>query len=170
MIQTREPSGPWEIVHMDWVAVIPPGNDRRNNTLLVIFDRFSNTPIFLPCHIDDTAMDTALLIWNRVVSCTGIFTNIISERYLNFTSALCTNLYQLFGTKLSCYTAYHPQSDLPAERMIQTVEDMVIRVCEYSPELKDCDRFTHDWCTLIPELELEYKKLFMRVPIKLLLF
>ncbi|MBW0567815.1 hypothetical protein O181_107530 [Austropuccinia psidii MF-1] len=109
---------------MDWVTGLPPGGDRNYNSCLVIFDRFSKTPIFLPCHKDGTAMDTALLIWNRVVSWTGIFTNIISDRDTKFISALWTNLHQLFGTKSSFSTAYHPQTDGCAERMIQTLEDM----------------------------------------------
>ncbi|MBW0553924.1 hypothetical protein O181_093639 [Austropuccinia psidii MF-1] len=142
---------------MDWVTNLPPGGDRSYNAFLVIVDRFSKTPIFLPCHKDDTAMDTALLMWNRVVSWTGIFTNIISYRDPKFTSALWKNLHQLFGTKLSFSTAYHPQTDGLAERMIQTLEDMVRRLCAYGLEFKDCDGFTHDWCTLLPELELEYK-------------
>ncbi|MBW0510737.1 hypothetical protein O181_050452 [Austropuccinia psidii MF-1] len=41
--------------------------------------------------------------------------------------------------------------------MIQTLEDMVRRFCAYVLELKDCDGFTHDWCTLFPALELAYK-------------
>ncbi|MBW0592215.1 hypothetical protein O181_131930, partial [Austropuccinia psidii MF-1] len=142
---------------MDWVTGLPPGGDRSYNACLVIVDRFSKTPIFLPCHKDDTAMDTALLIWNRVVSWTGIFTNIISDRDPKFTSALWTNLHQLFGTKLSFSTAYHPQTDGLAERMIQTLEDMVRRFCAYGLEFKDCDGFTHDWCTQLPALELAYK-------------
>ncbi|MBW0588011.1 hypothetical protein O181_127726, partial [Austropuccinia psidii MF-1] len=56
------PSRPWEIGHMDWVTGLPPGGDRSYNSFLVIVDRFSKTPILLPCHKDDTAMDTALLI------------------------------------------------------------------------------------------------------------
>ncbi|MBW0474396.1 hypothetical protein O181_014111 [Austropuccinia psidii MF-1] len=121
MIKIQEPSKPWEIVHMNWVIGLPPGGDRSYNSFLVIFDRFSKTPIFLPCHKDDTAMDKALLIWNGVVSCTRIFTNIISERDPMFTSALWTNLHQLFGTKLSFSTSYHPQADGLAEGMIQTL-------------------------------------------------
>ncbi|MBW0582515.1 hypothetical protein O181_122230 [Austropuccinia psidii MF-1] len=101
-------------------------------------------------------MDTALLIWNRVVSWTGIFTNIISDRDPKFTSALWTNLHQLFGTKPSFSTAYHPQTDSLAERMIQTLEDMVRRFCAYGLEFKDSDGFTHNWCTLLPALELAY--------------
>ncbi|MBW0574807.1 hypothetical protein O181_114522 [Austropuccinia psidii MF-1] len=41
--------------------------------------------------------------------------------------------------------------------MIQTLEDMVRRVCAYGLEFKDFDGFTHDWCTLLPALELAYK-------------
>ncbi|MBW0559101.1 hypothetical protein O181_098816 [Austropuccinia psidii MF-1] len=117
----QEPNRPWEIVHMNWVTGPPPGGDRSYNACLVIVQRFSKTPIFLPCHKDDTAMDTAPLIWNRVVPRTGIHTNIISDRDPKFTSALWTNLHQLFGTKLSFSTAYHPKTDGLAEMMIQTL-------------------------------------------------
>ncbi|MBW0510384.1 hypothetical protein O181_050099 [Austropuccinia psidii MF-1] len=88
MIKIQEPSRPWKIVNMDWVTVLPPGGERSYNSCLVIVDRFSKTKIFLPCHKDDTAMDTALLIWNRVLSWTGIFTKIISGRGPKYTSAL----------------------------------------------------------------------------------
>ncbi|MBW0508131.1 hypothetical protein O181_047846 [Austropuccinia psidii MF-1] len=109
---------------MHWVTGLPPGGDRSYNACLVIVDRFSKNPIFLQCHKDETTRDTALLIWNIVVSWTGIFTNIISDRDPKFTSALWTNLHQLFGTMFSFSTAYHPQTDGLAERMIQTLEDM----------------------------------------------
>ncbi|MBW0516638.1 hypothetical protein O181_056353 [Austropuccinia psidii MF-1] len=69
-------------------------------------------------------MDTALLTWKRVISWTGIFTKIISDRDCKLTSALWTNINQLFGTKLYFSTSYHPQTDGLAERMIQILEDM----------------------------------------------
>ncbi|MBW0498446.1 hypothetical protein O181_038161 [Austropuccinia psidii MF-1] len=137
----------------DWST---SGCDRSYNECLVIVDRFCKTAIFFPCHKDATAMDKALLIWNRVISWTGIFTNIIVERDPKLTSALWKNLNQLFETKLSLSTAYHPQTDGLAERMIQTLEDMVRIFCAYGLELKDCDRFIHDWCSLLPELGLAY--------------
>ncbi|MBW0593473.1 hypothetical protein O181_133188 [Austropuccinia psidii MF-1] len=34
---------------------------------------------------------------------------------------------------------------------------MIRLFCAYGLEFKDSDGFTHDWCTLIPALELEYK-------------
>ncbi|MBW0531952.1 hypothetical protein O181_071667 [Austropuccinia psidii MF-1] len=125
MTHIQEPSTPWEVVHMDWVTALPPGGDKSYNACLVIVDRYRKTPIFLPFHKDDTAMDTALLIWNRVISHTGIFKNIISDRDPRLTSALWTILHNLLGTKLSFSTAYHPQTDGLAEKMIQTLEDMI---------------------------------------------
>ncbi|MBW0517290.1 hypothetical protein O181_057005 [Austropuccinia psidii MF-1] len=106
--------------------------------------------MFLQCHKDDTAMDTAIMIWNKVISHTGLCQNIISDRDPKFTSALWKNLHNLFETKLSFSTAYHPQTDGLAERMIQTLEEMIRRFCVYGLEFKDSDGFTHDWCTLIP--------------------
>ncbi|MBW0545336.1 hypothetical protein O181_085051 [Austropuccinia psidii MF-1] len=92
MIKIKEPRRPWKMFHIYWVTGLPPGGDRSINACLVIFDRFGKTQIFLPCHKDDTAMDTALLISNRVISYTGIFRNVISERDPKFTSALWKNL------------------------------------------------------------------------------
>ncbi|MBW0510226.1 hypothetical protein O181_049941 [Austropuccinia psidii MF-1] len=157
MIKIQEPSRPWEIVHMDGVTGLSPGGDKIYHAFLVIVEIFGETPIFLPCHKDDTAMDTALLIWNRVVSWAGIFTNIISDKDPKFTSKLWTNLDQLFGTKLSFSTAYHSQDDGLSERMTQTLEGMVRRLCAYVLELKDCDGFAYNWCTLLQALELAYK-------------
>ncbi|MBW0560370.1 hypothetical protein O181_100085, partial [Austropuccinia psidii MF-1] len=119
MIHIQEPKSPLEVVHMDWVTALPPSGDKSYNTCLVIVDGYRKTPIFLPCHKDDTAMDTAFLLWK-----------------------------------------YHPQTDGLAERMIQTLEDMIRRFCAYGLEFKNSDSFTHDWCTLIPALELAYKTSF----------
>ncbi|MBW0504226.1 hypothetical protein O181_043941 [Austropuccinia psidii MF-1] len=68
-----------------------------------------------------------------------------SKRDPKFTSDIWTNLHQLFGTKLSFSEAYHPQTDATAERMLQTLEDMVRRFCAYFLQLEDLDGFTHDW-------------------------
>ncbi|MBW0498650.1 hypothetical protein O181_038365 [Austropuccinia psidii MF-1] len=41
--------------------------------------------------------------------------------------------------------------------MIQNLKDMVRRFCAYGLELKDHNGFTHDWCMLLPALQLAYK-------------
>ncbi|MBW0528920.1 hypothetical protein O181_068635 [Austropuccinia psidii MF-1] len=156
MIRIQEPKSPWQIVNMDWVTAIPPGGARSYNACLLLVERYSKTPIFLPCHKDDTAIDTEIMIWNKVISHTGLFQNIMSDKDPKFTSALWTSLHNLFGTNLSFSTAYHSQTDGLAERMIQTSEDMMRIFCAYGLELKYSYGFTHDWCTLIPALELAY--------------
>ncbi|MBW0549455.1 hypothetical protein O181_089170 [Austropuccinia psidii MF-1] len=111
MIQIQEPKSPWEIVHMDWVTGLPPGGDRSYNSCLVLVDRYRKTPMFSPCHKDETAMDTARMTWNEFSIHTGLFQNIISDRDPKFTSELWKNHHKLFETKLSVSTSYHPQTD-----------------------------------------------------------
>ncbi|MBW0559493.1 hypothetical protein O181_099208 [Austropuccinia psidii MF-1] len=110
----------------------------RNNTLLLIFIE-EILKEFNPAH--------------GVHNCGPV----PGDRDPKFTSALWTNFHNLFGTKLSFSTAYHPQTDGLAEIRIQTLEDMIRIFCAYGLELKDSDGFTHDWCTLIPALELADK-------------
>ncbi|MBW0560171.1 hypothetical protein O181_099886 [Austropuccinia psidii MF-1] len=79
MIQIQEPKSPWEIVHMVWVTALPPSGDRSFNACVVLVDRYSKTPMFLPFNKDDTAMYTAIMIFNRVISHKGLFQNIIID-------------------------------------------------------------------------------------------
>ncbi|MBW0531617.1 hypothetical protein O181_071332 [Austropuccinia psidii MF-1] len=76
---------------------------------------------FLPCHKEETAMDTALLFWNNIISTCGVPKIIISDRDPKFTSEFLTNLYDMLGTKIEFYTDYHPKTDGLSERMIQTM-------------------------------------------------
>ncbi|MBW0468549.1 hypothetical protein O181_008264 [Austropuccinia psidii MF-1] len=136
---------------MELVTSLPPGGDRSYNACLVIVDKYSKTPILLPCHKDDTDMATALSISNRVISQTFLFKNIISDRDSKFTSALWEKLHNLLSTKLSFSTAYHPQADGLAKRMIQTLEDMIRRFCTYGLEFKESHDFSYDLCSLIQD-------------------
>ncbi|MBW0518559.1 hypothetical protein O181_058274 [Austropuccinia psidii MF-1] len=79
-IHIQEPSTPCKVVHMNLVTAFLPGGEKRYNSWLVILDKYSKTPIFLEFHKDYTAMDTAILILERVISHTGLFKNIISNR------------------------------------------------------------------------------------------
>ncbi|MBW0462054.1 hypothetical protein O181_001769 [Austropuccinia psidii MF-1] len=71
MIHIKEPKSPLEVGHMDWVTVLPPSGEKGDNGCLVIVDRYRKKPIFLPYHKDDTATDTAVILWNRAVSHTA---------------------------------------------------------------------------------------------------
>ncbi|MBW0471299.1 hypothetical protein O181_011014 [Austropuccinia psidii MF-1] len=79
-----------------------------------------------------------------------------SDRDPKFTSELWTNLYDMVGTKLAFSTAYHPQTDGLAERMIHTMEEILRRFCAYGIEYKHHEEYTHDWITLLPAVQLSY--------------
>ncbi|MBW0462878.1 hypothetical protein O181_002593 [Austropuccinia psidii MF-1] len=152
----EEPKNPWETINMDWVTGLVPGSKENFNTSLVIVDRYSKSVRCLPFHKEETAMDTALLFWNNIISTCGVPKLIISERDPKFKSELCTNIYEVLGTKLEFSTAYHPQTDGLAERMIQTMEDILRRLCEHGMEYKDHKGYNYDWVTLLPPVQPAY--------------
>ncbi|MBW0548714.1 hypothetical protein O181_088429 [Austropuccinia psidii MF-1] len=92
----EEPKHPWETINMDWVTGLFPGGKENFNAFLIISDRFSKSIRCLPCHKEDTAMDTALLFWNNIISTHGVPKIIISDRdplsYLNFGQTCMTCL------------------------------------------------------------------------------
>ncbi|MBW0531571.1 hypothetical protein O181_071286 [Austropuccinia psidii MF-1] len=141
---------------MDWVTALVPGGKENFNACLIIVDRFRKSVRCLPCHKEDTAMDTAFLFWNNIISTYGVPRTIISDRDPKFTSEIWTNFYEMLGTKLLFSTAYHPHKDGLAERMIQTMKDILRRFCAYGTEYKDHEGYTHDLVTLLPAVQLAY--------------
>ncbi|MBW0526348.1 hypothetical protein O181_066063 [Austropuccinia psidii MF-1] len=57
---------------------------------------------------------------------------------------------------LNFFIAYHSQTDGPAERMIQTMEDILRRFCAYEMEYKYHEEYTHDWVSLLPAVQRAY--------------
>ncbi|MBW0470000.1 hypothetical protein O181_009715 [Austropuccinia psidii MF-1] len=153
---TEEPKHPWETINIDWVTVLFPGGKENFNGFLIVVDRFSKSMRCLPCHKEDTAMDTVLLFWNNIISTCGVPKIIISDRDPTFISDFWTSFYDMLATNLSFSTAYHPQTDGLVERMIQKMEDILRRFCAYGMEYKDHEGYTHDWVTLLPVVQLAY--------------
>ncbi|MBW0496902.1 hypothetical protein O181_036617 [Austropuccinia psidii MF-1] len=139
---------------MDWVAGLVPGGKETPNACLFIVDIYSIIGSFLPCHKVDTAMNTALLFWNNIISTCGVPKIIMSDRDPKFTSEFWTTLYDLLGTKISFFTAYHPQTYGLAKTMIQRMEDNIRRLYVYGMEYKGHEGHTHDWVTLLPAFQL----------------
>ncbi|MBW0492230.1 hypothetical protein O181_031945 [Austropuccinia psidii MF-1] len=153
MIQIQETKSPWEIADMDWVTALPPGGSRSFNSFLVLGHRYRKTTMALPCHKDYIAMETAIIIWNRVISYKGLFQNIISDRDPKFTSELRTNLHSFLEKN------YNSQQLTTSELWFSRTNDTNFRrrdqtFCSYGLEFQDSNGCTHDWCTLIPSLEL----------------
>ncbi|MBW0526070.1 hypothetical protein O181_065785 [Austropuccinia psidii MF-1] len=101
-------------------------------------------------------MSTDLSLWNEIIFTCGIPKIIMSDRDPEFTSEFWINLYDMLGKKLAFSTAYHSHTDGLAKRMIQTMEEIIGRFCEYEMEYKDHEGYTHDWVTLLPAVQLAY--------------
>ncbi|MBW0591045.1 hypothetical protein O181_130760 [Austropuccinia psidii MF-1] len=97
----EEPKHPWGTINMDWVTGLVPGGKENYDACLVIVDRFRKSMRCLPFHKKDTAMSTALLFWNNIISTCGVPKIIISDRDQKFKSEFWTNLYDMLGTKLA---------------------------------------------------------------------
>ncbi|MBW0548527.1 hypothetical protein O181_088242 [Austropuccinia psidii MF-1] len=119
---------------MNLVTGIIPGGTESFNACWSIVDRFSKSLRCLPCHKEDTEMDTDLLFWNNIIATCGVPRIIISDKDTKFTSEFWTNHFDMLGTNLSFYKAYHPQTDGLAERMIQIMEDTIRKFCAYGME------------------------------------
>ncbi|MBW0488621.1 hypothetical protein O181_028336 [Austropuccinia psidii MF-1] len=68
----EEPKHPWETNNMDWVTGFVPGGKENYNSSFIIVDRFSKSMRPLPCHKEDTSMDTGLLFCNNIISTCGV--------------------------------------------------------------------------------------------------
>ncbi|MBW0474434.1 hypothetical protein O181_014149 [Austropuccinia psidii MF-1] len=107
------------------------------NYFILIVERYIKSVRCLPKHKEDTVMATELLFWNNILATCGVPKIIISDMNPKFTSEFVTELYDILGTKLAFYTAYHPQTVGLAEIMIQTMEYIIRRFCAYGMECKE---------------------------------
>ncbi|MBW0498230.1 hypothetical protein O181_037945 [Austropuccinia psidii MF-1] len=64
----EQPKHPWETINRDWVTGLVRGGKDNFNSCLIIVDSYSRIVRFLPCQKEDTAIDTALLFWNNIIS------------------------------------------------------------------------------------------------------
>ncbi|MBW0510568.1 hypothetical protein O181_050283 [Austropuccinia psidii MF-1] len=67
---------------MDWVTGLVLGGKENFNYFPVIVDRYTKSVRCLPCHKEDTAMDTGLIFLNNIILLCGFPKVIISDRDL----------------------------------------------------------------------------------------
>ncbi|MBW0478827.1 hypothetical protein O181_018542 [Austropuccinia psidii MF-1] len=101
----KEPKHPWETINMDWVIGVFTGGKENFNACPVIVDRYSNSVRCLPCHKQDTALDTELIFLNNIIATCEVQKFFISDRDPKFKSEFWTDFYDMLGTKISFYTA-----------------------------------------------------------------
>jgi protoheme ferro-lyase len=103
------PEGPWESVSMDFMVSLPPS--RGFDAIMVVVDRFSKMPHFIPTKDSATAQKTRRLVFTHVFKHHGLPKDIVSDRDPKFTNKLWRTLWKRMGSELKMSTSFRPQID-----------------------------------------------------------
>jgi len=137
------------MVSLDFIEGLPKSG--RNDTILVVIDKFTKYAHFLALAHPYTALSIAQLYFNNVYKLHGLPSAIISDRDRIFTSALWKDLFSLSDTKLLMSSSYHAQTDGQTERLNQCLENF-LRCTVYA-----CPK---DWSKWLPLAEYWYNTTF----------
>lgn len=114
------PKQAWELITMDFVEGLP--QSARNNSILVVVDKFSRYAHFIPLPHPFTAFQVAMAFVNKICKLHGLPEAIVSDRDPIFTSAMWKEIFRLTHTELKMSTARHPQTDGQSEWVNQRLE------------------------------------------------
>ncbi|KAG2887218.1 hypothetical protein PC119_g19808 [Phytophthora cactorum] len=120
------PATCWDVVSTDFITHLPVSDGF--DAIMVVDDKLSKRPVYIPTHTTATAEDTAKLFFNNVIRYYGIPSTIISDRDPKFTSKFWTALVNLMKVKTAMTTAHRAQADGQTERQNRTLEDS-LRCC-----------------------------------------
>ena len=113
------PREPFSLIAIDFAGPFP--SDNKNELILVFLDRFTGFPYLIPVSQNITAVETANILIERIISVHGFPTSIISDRDPRFTSRFWQQFMANIKIDLNMATAYHHQTNGQTEHRIRTV-------------------------------------------------
>ena len=136
------PETPWSSISMDFVGPFP--DSLGYNYLWVVVCRLTSQVHLVPVKTTTNALELAYEFLKEIVRLHGLPKSIVSDRDSKFTSKFWMELHRILGVRLKMTTAFHPEGDGQAERMIRNV----VRIVRASvrPDQKD-------WVIHIPMVE-----------------
>ena len=145
-LQPIKATRPFEIVGMDILTDLPK-TPRGNKHILVFTDYFTKWPeaFALP---DMEAVTVAKIYVEYIILRHGVPNKIITDRGNTFIAAVFREVTELLNNKHSMTTAYHPQTDGQAERMVGTISKMLGKLSGL---------YQHDWDSYIPYALYAYR-------------
>nr|GEY40621.1 putative reverse transcriptase domain-containing protein [Tanacetum cinerariifolium] len=120
LVQPKIPKWKWDNITMNFVMKLPKSS-QGYDTIWVIVDRLTKSPIFMPMRETDPLDKLARMYLKEVVTKHGIPVSIICDRDPRFSLNFWKSLQKALGTSLDMSTAYHPETDRQSERTIQTL-------------------------------------------------
>jgi len=110
----------WHTVSLNFIEGLP--KSKAFNTILVVFDKFSKYPHFIPMAHPYTALTVAQYYMSNIYKLHGMPKVWMSDRDKIYTSALWLELFHLADTKLNMSSPYHPQINGQTKRLNQCLE------------------------------------------------
>ena len=118
---------PMELVHVDYVGMEVTVSTQEKpvvKNVLVVIDHFTQ---YVQAYVtrNQTARTTARVLYNEYFSMFGFPQKLMSDQGTGFTSKVITAMCSFLGIEKIRTTPYHPQSNGSAERVHQTLQQMI---------------------------------------------
>ena len=105
---------------MDFVVCLPR-TQKSYDSIWVVLERLTKSAHFIPVKSTYLAKDYVRIFLDEIVHRHGIPLSIILDRGSQYTSRFWRSFHKGLGTTVKLSTAFHPQKDGQAERMIQNL-------------------------------------------------
>lgn len=103
------PQRSWSHIALDFVTDIP--ESLSNTIILVVLDQFSCSLHLIPLPVLPTAFETMELVFNHMFRYYSISDDIVSDRWVQFTSRVWFMFMEKLEVSVSFSSGYHPQSN-----------------------------------------------------------
>src|SRR6266700_1661573 len=133
---------PWSSIAMDFTGPFPMS--LGYDYLWVIICRLTSNVHLIPIKTTTNALELAFVFLHKVIRLHGLPHSIISDQDSKFTSKFWHELHRTLGVQLKFMTAFHPQGDGQAERMIQKVVQILCAMVRLHQ---------HDWAVKLSMAE-----------------
>ncbi|TPX33158.1 hypothetical protein SeLEV6574_g08402 [Synchytrium endobioticum] len=134
---------------MDFIVKLPKADEY--DSILVVQDRRSKSAIFIPTIEAISSLETAQLVFDKVICKHGVPQSIVSDRGPQFKAHFWRHLLEILGSKALLSSAYHPETDGQSERMNQELETYLRCFTSYNQD---------NWPKLLPTAEFAHNNTY----------
>jgi len=135
LMASSPPSKPWHTVAMDFAGPYAP-SEAGNRYVLVFVDHFTKW-VELVATPDQLSETVVKAFYQRVICRHGAPARLLSDNGPQFRSSLVEALCAHFDIKKVYTSAYYPQGDGYAERMMRTMNNSLSALSAHAPERWD---------------------------------